>query len=150
MNAPKKRPMPKDTTETRVGVFAFARGYRARVLPRGTRSPQKSWRYLASVRSRGRWATQKSGLPSLVSDKRKQGYGGNRTTKTKKGRALAGVTIEPGQRAYPCPLPSPYPCPCLCLCLSLSPLACSCLPGEIQGKGVGVSLVLFLKNRLRI
>jgi hypothetical protein len=33
--------MPKDTTGIRVGVFAFARGYRAERLARGTRSPQK-------------------------------------------------------------------------------------------------------------
>ena len=42
---------PKKMMKTRVGVSVIAikncRGYRAEVLTRGTRSPQKSWRYLA-------------------------------------------------------------------------------------------------------
>jgi hypothetical protein len=38
----------------------------------------------------------KKGLPFLVSDKRKQGDGGNRTAEKKKSRALAGVSSKPG------------------------------------------------------
>ena len=36
--------------------------------------------------------------------------------------------------------------PALSMQLSMPVLACSCLPGEIYRKGVGVSLVLFLKK----
>jgi len=38
----------------------------------------------------------KKALPSLVSDKRKTGYGVLWTAEKKKSRALAGATIEPG------------------------------------------------------
>ena len=80
--------MPKDTTGIRVGVFAFARGYRAETLARGTRSPQKSWRYLAGVRSRGAWATQKRhGLP-WFQIRESKGTGATELPKTKKAERL--------------------------------------------------------------
>ena len=83
---------PKKMTGIRVGVSVIAiknaRGYRAKVLPRGTRSPQKSWRYLASVRSRGRWATQKRhGLP-WFQIRESKGTGSRGLPKQKKAERL--------------------------------------------------------------
>jgi hypothetical protein len=79
----------------------------------------------------------------LVSDKRLTGDGVKWTAKTKKSSALAGVSIEPGHRGYPCPLPCLCPCLCRCLCLSWPVPA---LSGRYTGKGSGSHWFSFLKR----
>ena len=104
---------------------------------------KKTWRYLAERLARGRWATQKKRLAFMVSVKRKEGVGGNRTAEKKKSRALASVTSNPGHRGYPCPLPCLWSCLCRCLCLSWPVPA---LSGRYTEKGSGAYWFSFLKR----
>ena len=79
----------------------------------------------------------------LVLEIYRKGYGGNRTAENKKSRALAGVSIDPGHRGYPCPLPCLCPCLCRCLCLSWPVPA---LSWRYTGKGSGSHWFSFLKR----
>ena len=129
---------PKKMTGIRFGVSVIAiknaRGYRAKVLPRGTRSPQKSWRYLASVRSRGAWATQKRhGLP-WFQIRESKGTGATELPKTKKAERLQVylLTLDIVGTHVPCLVyahvyAGVYACPGLFL---------PC-PGDIQERGRG-------------